>query len=276
MFHAKFAYALDFKAVVNAIKNVVGTAHWRITPDSMDLQALTSGRVVMTVVRLNHSSLAFEVYDFPENEGVKEIVLPLWTEGLYNLLQASKHDDTLSLRASLRNPSHVELTFQGRDTGTLNSIREALMGWDMELYNIPESQIVAEVRMSSHKFAEMCNAFSKGGMEDIVFSLPANGKTFTMSRKTRSEEEIVVSIDNGSEFSGRTKKNMVKTRITNDRDISKNISFIWLREIMTAKTLSDSVTLSFDVSTSDLIFCVQYVLPNGLGAVKFFIAPTPK
>ena len=153
MFRAKVKEAIQFKRIVDCIKDFISIVNFNITPDGISIQSLDQIRVAMITVQMDR-------YGFMEFEADLPLVLGVNVNNLYTIMQLATNEDTMTLSA-YDNTDHLFITFENQDNNEKTSFKLYLYNMEADQFSVEDIDDCTHVKMPSSKFSQVVTNFQK-------------------------------------------------------------------------------------------------------------------
>ena len=252
MFQAKFLSIKDFKIVIEATRDLLDVANFKLNKHGLSFQAVDISRTALVSFQL--SPKAFE-----EINATEEILLGIKFQNLYKVFKCIESNNSLLLENS-EQEKYVRLFFADPPQMKLASFNLSLMNKIEDEINIPEAPFDSKVTLSSEEFARIMRDLYQIS-EDVQIS--ASKQIFSLAVKS---EMIEGSLTYKNTHSAQDLK-FVKLNVSGE--FANVFSLKFLTEFCRAAPLSDVVILYFSKETP---LTVEFPIDNH-GCLRYYLAP---
>ncbi|CAD8117790.1 unnamed protein product [Paramecium sonneborni] len=251
MFEAKFEDGVQFKKIVEAIKELVKNVNLEANGTGISLQAMDTSHVALVALQLNEKG-------FKKYRCEKSLTMGLSIENLQKILKCSGNDDQITLRTQEEEPTTLSFTFESKNR--ISEFQLNLMSLDQEQLGVPDTDYSSVIKMPSSEFTKICRELgnineaigietSKDGIKFYVKGDIGEGQVSVKSNDEEKREE----------------------RVECDVDEPVNLSFAvrYFNLFNKASALSTQVILSM---SQDQPLVIEYQIDN-MGSLKLYLAP---
>mmetsp|Transcript_3351 Transcript_3351/g.7005 ORF Transcript_3351/g.7005 Transcript_3351/m.7005 type:complete len:264 (-) Transcript_3351:98-889(-) len=253
MFEARLKEGIQFKNIIDAIKDLVTDCNVELSEEEMAIQSMDSAHVALVGVQLSAS--AFEQYrcDVPNQLGIN-------TANMAKILKMMNKDDALSLKSEDQADS-LTMMFESDGNGTIADFDLKLMDIDTEQMQIPDTPYKCNIKMPSSEFQRIVRDLQVLG-DTCTISCTKEGIRFSVSGDIGTGN-ILTRADASSE------KEAEHVVIDMEEPVELNFALRYLNFFTKATALSDSVVIAM---SPDVPIVVEYGISE-CGYVKYFLAP---
>jgi len=252
MFEAQLVEGKTFKAIIEAIKDLVQDCNLDCSEEEVAIQSMDSAHVSLVAVRLSASGFSNYRCDRPNSLGIN-------TANMSKILKMLGKDDSITFKAEDESPDNLTMLFEGGKS-TIADFELKLMDIETEQLGIPETPYQCTVQMNADEF------------QRIVRDLQVLGDTCTIAcGKEGIRFSVSGAIGNGNILIRSNDDEIQKDRvtITMDEPVELNFALRYLNFFTKATPLSSTVIISM---SPDVPVVVEYPIED-FGHIKFYLAP---
>lgn len=255
MLEARLNQAGVFKALVEAIKDLVQDCNFDCGQDGIQLQAMDNSHVALVSMKLQ--SDAFNPYRCD-----RSLALGINLGSLTKVLRAAGKDDSMTIKAD-DSPDVVNLVFESKGEDRISEYDIKLMDIDQEHLGIPDTEYAATVTLPSAEFQRICRDLSALS-ESVAIECSKDGIKFTCTGDIGSG-----SVQLRSRSDVENSKNSVEIEM--NEPVALTFSLKYLVNFCKASGLSDTVKLCL---SNEVPLLVEYkVVDTGDSHLRFYLAP---
>jgi len=253
MFLARLEECGSLKKMIEAIKDTVTNANIDINEEGLSLQAMDSSRV--SLVWLLIKSTGFSRFKFQ-----KSFTFGINLVSLNKVLKCATSDDSITLSCD-ENIEKLDITFESLINDRISIFRINLIQINYERLEIPETNYMATISLTSTEYRRICTDMSFLGdtlnieisKENLIFEIDGDiGKgriVFQKSTASKNKEDV-------KNFS------TVET-------ISSSFALRYLTNFAKATPLCEIVLIKI---SKDLPIQVEFGV-NEIGFLRYYLAP---
>lgn len=252
MFHAKFASIKDFKHVIEATRDLIEVANFKLGKNGLSFQAVDNSRTALVALQIGPKG-------FEQLQADEEIFLGMKFINLYKVFKCIESDNSLIIENS-EEDKFVKMFFSDAVDMKLARFNLSLMNKVEDELNIPEFGFESKVVVASEEFARIIRDLNQIS-EEVQITVT---KQF-MSLSVKSEM-IEGTITYKNSHSVKDDK-FVKLNVTSE--FSNVFSLKFLTEFCRAAPLSDVVVLYFSKETP---LTIEFPIQK-YGSLRYYLAP---
>lgn len=252
MFIAKLKESIQFKKLVEAIKDIVSEINLEVNDKGINLQAMDTSHVALVTAFINAEG--FEMYRCD-----KPIVLGVNVGNLWKLLKCGGNEDSLTLKTT-SDPSQINICFENPKLKKYCDFSLSLVNIDSEHLGIPQTTYGSVISMPSSEFNRIVKELYQLN-ETVNIETSKSFVKFSIQGEQIGGNIKIEHCDNYSddEF----------TKICVDEPVNLAFALRYLNIFTKATQLTDRVVLHL---SSEYPLMTEYSLGN-LGNLKYYLAP---
>lgn len=253
MLEARLEQASTFKALVEAIKDLVQDCNFDCSQNGLALQAMDNSHVALVSMLLKADAFSPFRCDRP-------VALGINLGSLTKVLRAAGKDDKLTIKAEDA-PDVVNLVFESNSADRISEYDIKLMDIDQEHLGIPDTEYAATITLPSAEFQRICRDLSALS-ESVAIECSKDGVKFSCTGD----------IGSGSvQLRSRTDIDNAKNNVEIDMSepVALTFSLKYLVNFCKASGLSESVKLCL---SNEVPLLVEYPMPDQ-SYLRFYLAP---
>ena len=148
MFEARLKDGKILKQIVDSMKELVDTANFECSDESISIQAMDSSHVSLVSLYLKSDGFDHFRCDKGRFLGIKMAVMA-------KLLKCADNSDIISLKAS-DDEDNLSLQFEDECQTKISEFKMKLMEIEAEPMQIPETEYAAQIEMPAAEFMKIC------------------------------------------------------------------------------------------------------------------------
>lgn len=250
MFEAQLNEGKTFKAIIEAIKDLVQDCNLECSEEEVAIQSMDSAHVSLVAVRISASAFSNYRCDRPNTLGIN-------TANMSKILKMLGKDDSITFKAEDESPDSLTMLFEGGKS-TIADFELKLMDIENEQLGIPDTPYQCTIEMRSDEFQRIVRDLQVLG-DTCTISCGKEGVRFSVSGNIGSGNILVRSNDDEKE----------KVTISMEEPVELNFALRYLNFFTKATPLGQNVILSM---SPDVPVVVEYPIEEW-GHVKFYLAP---
>lgn len=250
MFEAQLNEGKTFKAIIEAIKDLVQDCNLECSEEEVAIQSMDSAHVSLVAVRISASAFSNYRCDRPNTLGIN-------TANMSKILKMLGKDDSITFKAEDESPDSLTMLFEGGKS-TIADFELKLMDIENEQLGIPDTPYQCTIEMRSDEFQRIVRDLQVLG-DTCTISCGKEGVRFSVSGNIGSGNILVRSNDDEKE----------KVTISMEEPVELNFALRYLNFFTKATPIGQNVILSM---SPDVPVVVEYPIEEW-GHVKFYLAP---
>ena len=252
MFSAKFEKVKDLKSVIEATRDLIDVANFKLNKNGLSFQAIDTTRTVLVDFQISEKG-------FLNLKSSEEVTLGIKFQNLYKVFKCIFGDYSLQIR-NADVDKFVHMHFENPTETKIARFNLSLMNKVEDDLEIPNSSYDSRVTINSEEFARIIRDLNQ--IDDDV-QIHITKKFFSLSVKSEFIEGSMV-------YKNTTlakDEKLVKINVTSEHSGVYSLKF--LNEFCRAAILSDVVVLYFSESTP---LVVEFELEGKTGSLRYFLA----
>jgi len=252
MFEAQLLEGKTFKAIIEAIKDLVQDCNLDCSEEEVAIQSMDSAHVSLVAVRLSAAGFSNFRCDRPNSLGIN-------TANMSKILKMLGKDDSITFKAEDESPDSLTMLFEGGKS-TIADFDLKLMDIETEQLGIPDTPYQCTVQMNADEFQRIVRDLQVLG-DTCTISCGKEGIRFSVSGAIGNGNILIRSNDDENQKD--------RVTITMDEPVELNFALRYLNFFTKATPLSSTVIISM---SPDVPVVVEYPIED-YGHIKFYLAP---